>query len=174
MDSYRGTRIMVLGALCIALSTVLNYIKLFEMPQGGSVSLEMLPLLVFALTCGWKWGIGAGIVHGILQILLGGYFLSVPQILLDYPIAYGMVGLAGFFITPNTVNRVIGVLVGSLGRYVAAVLSGAVFFANYAPEGTSPWIYSMTYNGGYMSVNALICCVLIVLIMPQLRLKSRM
>lgn len=157
-----STRMLALGAVCMALSNVLSMIKLFDMPQGGSVTpASMLPLMLFAYVYGVGPGMTVGAVYGVMQFIIEPYFLSVPQMLLDYPIAFAMVGLAGLF--SKNENRALGlslgVVLGSLGRFVAAVLSGVVFFAEYAGD-QNPWVYSIGYNGAYMLPECIICVVL--------------
>lgn len=157
-----NTKMLALGAVCMALSNVLSMIKLFDMPQGGSVTpASMLPLMLFAYVYGVGPGMTVGAVYGVMQFIIEPYFLSVPQMLLDYPIAFAMVGLAGLF--SKNENRALGlslgVVLGSLGRFVAAVLSGVVFFAEYAGD-QNPWVYSIGYNGAYMLPECIICVVL--------------
>lgn len=157
-----STRMLALGAVCMALSNVLSMIKLFDMPQGGSITpASMLPLMLFAYVYGVGPGMTVGAVYGVMQFMIEPYFLSVPQMLLDYPIAFAMVGLAGLF--SKSENRALGltagVVLGSLGRFVAAVLSGVVFFAEYAGD-QNPWVYSIGYNGAYMLPECIICVVL--------------
>lgn len=157
-----STRMLALGAVCMALSNVLSMIKLFDMPQGGSITpASMLPLMLFAYVYGVGPGMTVGAVYGVMQFIIEPYFLSVPQMLLDYPIAFAMVGLAGLF--SKNENRALGlslgVVLGSLGRFVAAVLSGVVFFAEYAGD-QNPWVYSIGYNGAYMLPECIICVVL--------------
>ncbi|MBQ3447875.1 MAG: energy-coupled thiamine transporter ThiT [Synergistaceae bacterium] len=137
----RTTSIMIEGALCIALCIVLEKINIIAMPQGGSVDFELIPLLLFTYRRGAKWGVQAGALAGVVKILLGGYFLNVVQVILDYPLAYACVGLAA--IRP----KVVGLVVAALGQITCSVISGVVFFAQYAPEGQSPLMYSLLYNG---------------------------
>ena len=158
-----NTKMLALGAVCMALSNVLSMIKLFDMPQGGSVTpASMLPLMLFAYVYGVGPGMTVGAVYGVMQFIIEPqHFFSVPQMLLDYPIAFAMAGLAGVFSTYKNrpVGLMAGVVLGSLGRFVAAVLSGVVFFAEYAGD-QNPWVYSIGYNGAYMLPECIICVVL--------------
>lgn len=166
-----NTRMMSLGAMCMALSCVLSMIKLFEMPSGGSVTpASMLPLMLFAYVYGAGPGLMLGAIYGVLQYLLGGWFLNVPQVLIDYPVAFAMTGLAGLTsqMKKPEVGFPIGVAVASFGRYVAAVVAGVLFWAEYAPEGMSPLVYSLGYNATYMTVECIICAVLAVLMGKRL------
>ena len=131
----------------VALATALSYIKLFTLPQGGSVTAaSMVPILWLALRRGAKIGIFAATVYGVIQLMLEPFIVNPIQVLLDYPIAFGMLGLAGFF----QKRPFLGVNVGILGRFAAHFVSGVVFFANYAPAGIPPAIYSAIYNGSYL------------------------
>ena len=141
MASHRkNTTAMIEGALCIALCIVLEKINIFSMPQGGSVDFELIPLLLFTYRRGLGWGLQIGFVTGLVKILLGAYFLSVSQVALDYPLAYACVGLAALH------PKILGLLIAAAGQITCSVISGVVFFAEYAPEGQSPLVYSLMYN----------------------------
>ncbi len=159
------TRMLVEGGLAAALAIALSYLKLWRMPQGGSVTLENIPLLIFSLRWGIKAGMGAGVVAGIVQLMLGGYVVHPVQALLDYPLAFGALGLAGSVRRPIWV----GLSLGSFLRFACHVLSGVVFFGSYAPEGTNVWLYSTIYNGSYMLPNLIIAFILTYLIWPRLK-----
>ena len=139
-------RTLVEGALCVALSVVLSYFKIFKMPQGGSITLEMAPLFFFAYRHGFKWGISAGALSGLFQMLFGGYIYHPLQAILDYPLAFACTGLAGAFGS----HFVVGTLIAGAARLFCHVASGAIFFASYAPAGQNPWVYSTIYNATYM------------------------
>ena len=159
------TRYLVEAALSIALAVVLSRMKLFRMPQGGSITLENVPLIIFAMRWGLSGGCFAGAVAGVLQLLLGGYVVHPVQAFLDYPLAYAVLGLAA--LSPK--KTCWGVLLASLSRLACHVASGLIFFAAYVPAGTHPLVYSITYNGGYMAVNTLLALVLVPLILPRLQ-----
>ncbi|MBQ9403822.1 MAG: energy-coupled thiamine transporter ThiT [Synergistaceae bacterium] len=131
---------MIEGALCIALALVLTRINLFAMPQGGSVDLELVPLILFAYRRGPKLGILVGALTGVMKVLTGGYFLNVIQLILDYPLAYAFAGIAAFY------PRILWLILAALGQLTSHVVSGAIFFAKYAPSGWNPWMYSIIYN----------------------------
>ena len=157
-----NTKMMAMGAVCIALSSVLSMIKIWKMPQGGSITAaSMLPLMLFSYAYGMGPGCLVGALYGVLQFIIEPYFLSLPQMLLDYPIAFGMMGLAGLFSKMDNENLglTVGVVLASVGRFVAAVLSGVIFFAEYAGD-QNPWVYSIVYNGSYMLPECIICVIL--------------
>ena len=163
-------KMLVEGGLCIALSFVLGYIKLFSMPQGGSVTAgEMIPIIIFALRHGNLPGIVVGALYGFVQMLFGGSIFHPVQAILDYPVAFGVLGLAGLFssefektkkILPATKGASLGIVL----RMIAHTLTGAIFFASYAPEGQNPWAYSIIYNASYLVVEFAITIVIIYLL----------
>lgn len=152
---------LVYSAMGIALAMVTSYIKLWEMPMGGSVTLlSMLFIVLIGYWFGPKYGLIAGIAFGFLQFIIDPYMLSLPQVILDYPLAFGALGLSGFF--HGTKHGLqIGYVVGVLGRFVCSTLSGVIFFASYAPEGMNPWVYSAAYQGGYLGAEAAVTLILI-------------
>lgn len=164
-----SARMLAFAALSVALAFVLSFIRLFRFPQGGSITpASMLPLLLFAYAFGTVPGICAGVVYGLLQFLQGAMILNLAQVLLDYPIAFGVLGLAGLFRKKaGTLAFPAGALIACFGRFAAAVLSGVVFFAEYAGE-QNPWIYSAVYNGTYMLPETLICVLVGILLVPRL------
>lgn len=152
-------------AIAMALATVLSNIKIFTFPFGGSVTL--LSMLVICLP-GYWFGLGAGLLtavaYGVLQILFDPYILFPMQLVLDYVLAFGALGLSGLF--SNTKNGLIkGYAVGIVGRYVFVVLSGWIFFGAYAWEGWNPFVYSLAYNACYIFTEAAVT-VLILLLPP--------
>ena len=143
-----STKIIAEIVVFVALATVLSHIKIFSLPQGGSVTAaSMTPILWLALRRGPKLGLFSATVYGLVQFAVDVPYIAHPaQVLLDYPIAFGMLGLAGFF----QKRPFIGVIMGVIGRFLAHFLSGFVFWAMYAPEGMHPVIYSALYNGSYL------------------------
>jgi probable proton-coupled thiamine transporter yuaJ len=145
------TRMIAEAGVAIAIAQVLSFITLFHMPQGGSIkAASLVPLMIFAYRWGGTRGIWAGVVYGVLHFLLGFkssiHYLSI---ILDYLVAYGAIGVCGYF-KDNITGLVSGSIVAIALRWFASVTSGAVVFASYAPQGQNPWIYSMIYNASYM------------------------
>lgn len=170
------TKMLSLGAICMALSSVLSMIKLFSFPQGGSITpASMLPLILFSYAFGAAPGLTLGAVYGVLQYILGPYFVSVPQVLLDYPVAFAVIGLAGLFnrAKDDRIGLALGTVAGCLGRLAASVASGVIFFAEYAPAGMNPMVYSLGYNATYMIPECIICMVVALLVGPRLMRELR-
>ena len=165
------TRMLAVGAMCLALAAVLDAIHLFRMPNGGSVTVvSLLPLILFAYVYGTVPGLILGFVHGILQFMFGGYFLNVIQLLLDYPLAFAVMGLAGLFNTMQNerAGLAIGTVVGCAARWFVAALAGLVFWSDLT-EGIWPaMVYTITYNASYMIPECIITVVVALLVGPRL------
>lgn len=156
-----NTKKLVFSAMSIALGIVTSYIKVWEMPMGGSVTLlSMLFICLIGYWFGPKYGLVTGIAYGILQFILDPYMVSLPQVLFDYPLAFGALGLSGFF-GNKKYGLQIGYIVGVLGRFIFSTLSGVIFFAAYAPEGMNPWVYSSLYQGTYLGTEGIITLIII-------------
>ena len=155
-------------AMSIALGTVLSNLKLLDFPWGGSVTL--LSMLVICLP-GYWFGLGAGLMtgvaYGVLQLIIDPYVLFPLQLIVDYLLAFGALGLSGLF-THSKNGLIKGYLAGVTGRYVFAVISGWIFFGSYAWEGWAALPYSLVYNGIYIYAEAAIT--LILLAIPAVRL----
>ena len=164
MSKEFDTKVLAEMAIAIALATVLSYIKIFTMPYGGSVTLgSMVPILLIAFRRDVKVGVTTGVIYGFVQMFLDGWFYSPVGMFLDYPLAFGVLGVAGFF----KKQPIIGVVIAMTGRFVSHFISGVVFFGMYAPEGMNPVIYSALYNGGYMIPEMVISAVLIYLLVQR-------
>lgn len=153
--------------VALAIALVLSFIKALEMPMGGSITMfSMFFICIIGYWYGPSVGIMAGVAYGMLQFILDPVFYSIPQMFVDYPLAFGALGLSGFFKNlkgKGVVNGLtVGYVVGVIGRYAFAVLSGVLFFAAYAGD-QNPWIYSLTYNMTYILPEAIITLIVIML-----------
>ena len=148
-------------ALLVALAMILDQIKLFEMPQGGSVTLfGTLPIIALGYLLGTRWGLLGGAVTGFLNLIFGGYVIHPAQMILDYIIAYAVMGLSGLVRSrKNGLTK--GYLLGVLCRYICAVLSGVIFFAEYAPENFNALTWSLWYNITYLAVEGVMTIIVI-------------
>jgi thiamine transporter len=167
VNTFRDVRVLTEAALAIALAFVLGLIKLFQMPFGGSVSLEMIPLILLALRQGPVVGIVTGAAYGLLNLAVEPFVVHPVQVVLDYPLAFGALGLAGLF-HPTVWGAVAGTVVAILARFVCHFLSGVVFFASYAPEGWNPYLYSAAYNAAYLIPSLVIVLVVVAVLLKAL------
>ena len=156
-------RMLCEGAVMTAIAQVLGYIKIWEMPWGGSISLSMLPIFLFACRWGLAPGLMSGFVLGVLQFMFdGGFALGWQSIIGDYLAAFTVVGLAGLFRGKDW-SVYAGTAVGSAARFLVHYVVGASIWAEYMPEVffgmamTTPWFYSLLYNGFYMAIDMVLC-----------------
>lgn len=160
-------RKLVESALLIAVATVLSLIKI-DLPFGGGVTVvSMLPLVLCSHRWGWKWGVVTAFVYSVLQLILGldnvgyasGFVMAAGIVLLDYILAYTVIGLSGVFDTFMKNGRAAvaaGIAVTFCLRFICHLITGAWIWGAWMPEEfmnlpmTSPWLYSFLYNGWYM------------------------
>ncbi len=138
------TRTLVIASLCIAISFILSYIRFYRMPYGGSVTPgSMLPIMLFAWYFGPIPGLAVGFVYGLLQFAQDGFNFSygVMEPVLDYFLAFGVLGLTGLF----KKRLSLGIIVTGLLRYIMHVVAGIIFFYMYA-ENQPVLVYSLLYN----------------------------
>ena len=152
------TKILIQGAMCMTLSFVLSYFKLFSMPFGGSITLvSMLPLMFYAYLYGPAYGFLAAFAYSLLQVIQGAYIVHPVQFILDYFVAFTCLGLPGLF----RKNLLLGIAVGGFSRMLVSVISGVIFFSDSGFEYgiTNPWIYSFAYNLLTIGVDTVLCMI---------------
>ncbi|MGZ4850066.1 MAG: energy-coupled thiamine transporter ThiT [Candidatus Bathyarchaeia archaeon] len=169
---FNSTRILAEIAIFVSLATALSFIIIIQLPEGGAVTLgSMVPILWLSLRRGPKIGLLAGVVYGLVQLAVMPQIYFLPQVLLDYPLAFGCLGLAGFF---QKRWALAGVVVAITGRFIMHLISGALYFGSFAPAGMNPWVYSVLYNGSYLLPELIISLFLIFLIQKSKALKMYM
>lgn len=163
-------------AMMAALGLIFDYLaNLFEVaifPQGGSISLSMIPIFIMAYRRGLVAGLATGFIVGAVQILFasGGYLVHPVQVALDYYGAYTAVGFAGIvtlFKKKTPVMMVIGIIIGGSLRYLSHVIAGIVFWGEWAPEGFNAVTWSLYYNMTYMLPNIIIAAIVVVLMVKK-------
>ncbi|MDD6238153.1 MAG: energy-coupled thiamine transporter ThiT [Oscillospiraceae bacterium] len=154
------------GAIMVAIAQILSYIKLWEMPWGGSIVLAMGPIILFSVRWGLGSGLLAGFVFGVLQFMFdGGFAIGWQSIIGDYLLAFTVLGLAGLM-KGKKLGVFWGTLIGGVARFLVHYVVGATIWAAYMPDTffgmtmTSPWIYSLLYNIAYMGPNIIITLVI--------------
>ncbi|HPQ02129.1 MAG TPA: energy-coupled thiamine transporter ThiT, partial [Bacillota bacterium] len=155
--------------MAAALSWVLGMIRLFKMPQGGSISLEMVPILYMAFSRGVYPGLLSGLIAGVLDLVTATSEIIHPmQAILDYILASTALGLAPWFsFGRGWWRNLTGAIGGTLVGLMCHVLSGHIFFGQYAPAGTPAWLYSLTYNATYYLPKMIITIVVVVILMQK-------
>ncbi len=164
------------SGVMIALATVLSFIEIQIGLFGGSINPAMLPILILAWRHGPLWGVGAGGVFGVIKCLIGGGIgWGLPSVLLDYVLAYALVGVMGFFKRRSWALE-IGTVVAALARFTSHFLSGFLLWGITEPteiEGigtfVNPYIYSLVYNAVYVVPSMLLCVILIAVLRPAIK-----
>lgn len=166
-NSHLRIRALTEGAILIALAFVLSFVKLYQLPNGGSLTPAMFPILFYALRWGTERGLIAGFVFGLLQLLFdGAYAWGWQSMVLDYLLAFAPLGLAGIF-RGKSWGIFPGTLLGCTGRFVIHYISGITIYRIIQPTsipglGTfdNPHLYSLAYNASYMLPNMLLALLL--------------
>lgn len=156
VNSKEHTLSVVYAAICVAMAFGLSYIRVFKAPYGGSITLaSLLPIALYSYMFGPKKGVVCGLVYGILQAVQDPWIVHPIQFLLDYPLAFGMVGLLSGILRDKLKALpafALGVLIAVVARYLCHLISGAVYFGEYAADYgfSNPWVYSLAYNALYV------------------------
>jgi len=155
---FYSTRVLAEVIILVALAGALSLIShsFFGLPQGGSINLGMVPIFWLALRRGPAIGIFAGAVFGMVDLAIEPFIVHPVQFILDYPLAFACLGLAGFF----KKHAVVGVIVGTTGRFMSHFISGVVYFGEYAGS-LGPVAYSTIYNATYLIPSAIICAIIL-------------
>lgn len=165
---------MVWLSMFMALTVVLGYLNKFlpEMPQGGTISFDIIAIFLCAYFMGAGYGILCGIGVALLQFVLGmASFYGPWSVLLDYVLPLAVCGLAPLVPTVEVkkVPIFLGVCLSMVLKYISHFLSGAFLFASYAPKGMSPIIYSLGYNFYYNAATLIVCMVIVPILYKRLK-----
>lgn len=162
----RNNRIQMLVeiAVMVAFAFVLSLFRVGRLPQGGSISLQMLPIFVIALKWGGVSGVVAGLLFSGVKLINDPTIVHPMQAILDYPLAFAAIGVAGFL----KEKPLAAIVVGGMSRFFFHFLAGVVFFGAYAPEGQSVLAYSIIYNMTYMGPEILIALLTAPMVMIRL------
>ena len=166
-------------AMCGALAMVFDFLPLFTAPQGGSVSLTMIPVFLIAFRWGLKQGLTTGLLVAALQIVTKLSFVHIIQVFFDYIAAFTCLGFAGLVFKQikhslaigNKTNAafyiILGAFIGSLGRFICHYIAGVVFYGSYAPKGTPVALYSLIYNAWYMVPSFIISAIILIILLSS-------
>ena len=164
------TNMLINVALMLALTIVLHQLRLFHMPQGGSVTLgAMVPLLFLTYRYGAGIGCLAGFVYGMINLMQDAFIVHPLQVLFDYPLPYMALAIAAA--VPWRIY--LGAALAFAARFLCHYVSGVVFFASYAPPDMSPYLYALVFNATYLVPEAIIC-LLLLRVLPVPRLLAAM
>ena len=173
--SNKKIKAMTEGAILVAAATALSYVKLLELPQGGSVCIGMLPLFIYCYRWGWKPSFLACFAYGLLQLIFDGAYAWGPtSMILDYLLAFSVL-FVGTFFRKMKGGLYIGAVVACAARFLVHFISGVTVYRIYAPTElfnttfTNPWLYSLVYNGSYMLIDLVLCLVILALLQKPMK-----
>ena len=173
--SHLKIRMLCEGAMMVALAQVLSYIKLMELPNGGSLTPAMFPILLFAVRWGLAPGLMAGFTFGLLQLIFDGAYAWGPtSMLLDYVLAFTVLGVATFFRKMKG-GLYIGATVACVCRFLVHFISGVTIYRINEPTElfnsiyTNPWLYSAVYNGSYVLIDLILCLAILAILSKPMR-----
>lgn len=176
-DFYEKSKVYALceGAIMVALATALSYVKLMELPQGGSVCIGMLPLFIYFYRWDWKHSFLAAFAYGLLQLIFDGAYAWGPtSMLLDYVLAFTVLGVATFFRKMKG-GLYLGATVACVCRFLVHFISGVTIYRINEPTElfnsiyTNPWLYSAVYNGSYVLIDLVLCLVILAVLSTPMR-----
>ena len=166
------TKTMIMISLFAACSVVLSKIKLIQYPQGGGIDLlSSLPILMIGLLYGPITGMTCGLIAGLIGLMGSAYIIHPAQFLLDYILPTMLLGLSGLFGSNNKKNIFIGCLLAVILKNIAHILSGCIYFGEYAWEGWNPLAYSIVYNLSGTGLEGLLS-VIVLTTMPLAKIKK--
>jgi len=161
-------------AMVAALAVLLSVIKIYQAPFGGSVSLVMVPIFLFAFRRGIGPAMIAGALTGTIKIMTDAYVVHPIQFLLDYPVAYLVLGLAGIYrikkdqsIGMKTFYISLSIIFATFFRLLSHVASGVIWFGSYAPESMNVYLYSIVYNLYYLVPEMIISIIVTALVVQK-------
>ena len=170
-EKFTTKKIVIIGMFS-AMSFVLYLIQFIKYPQGGGISLfSMLPTLVLAVLYGYRLGLTAGLIFGLLNCLNGAVIVHPVQFVLDYLLANMALGLAGIGKKNNRVSLFLSAFLATMLGVFFLIVSGGVFFAEYAPAGMNIWWYSLLYNMSSAGIESLLTAIIFSFI-PLKRLEK--
>lgn len=159
------TKTVVMIGMFSAISYILSMIEFIKYPQGGGISLfSMLPTMLLSVLFGNTVGITGGLIYGVLKLLKGVYIIHPAQFLLDYILSNMALGLAGEFGREKKSDMFKGCLFASSLSVLISIISGVVYFGQYAPEGMNIVLYSCIYNISSAGVEGLLSSIILVLL----------
>ena len=168
-------RALTEGGIMVAAATALSYLKLFELPQGGSVCIGMLPIFLYCVRWGLKDGLLCSLAYGILQLIFdGAYAWGWTSMLLDYVVAFTVLGFAGLFARQKA-GVFVGTVVGCVLRFIVHFISGVTIYRIYEPVElfnttfANPYLYSAAYNGSYVAIDMALCLVVFALLYKPMK-----
>ena len=161
MSNRNKIRRLTECGVLMALALALSFLKIIKLPSGGSVSLGILPLMLIAARHGAKTSLVCGIVFGFLLVANGATIVHPMQFILDYPLAYASISLAGLIKWETDLKAVTAITMANIVRLHFHVIAGTIFFAKNKENIKEALIFSYGYNCGHLIPETIICAIIV-------------
>lgn len=163
---------MIVISLFSAIAFILSFIQFISYPQGGGINLvPMVPIMLIGILYGNTEGMTCGLIFGILSLITGGHIVSIAEALLDYILAFVVLGLSGFAGRDNKYKILISSIIVVALSVFSNIVSGVYFYGEYAPQGMNVWKYSIVYNLTSTGVVGILS-ILVIMLLPLNKLKK--
>lgn len=163
---------MIVISLFSAIAFILSFIEFISYPQGGGINLvPMVPIMLIGILYGNTEGMTCGLIFGILSLITGGHIVSIAEALLDYILAFVVLGLSGFAGRDNKYKILISSIIVVALSVFSNIVSGVYFYGEYAPQGMNVWKYSIVYNLTSTGVVGILS-IIIIMLLPLNKLKK--
>ena len=160
------TKVLAEVTIAVALGTAISIVlRVYQFPSGGEITLGgMVPIIILSYRRGPKVGFITGLIHGMVQLAMFPWILNPVQVIMDYPLPFGCVGLASLIKKPS-----LGVVFGMFGRFICHYFSGIIFWYSVSNDAYNwgPWIYSAVYNGLYIVPETVVTIILVYLLVKR-------
>ena len=175
---------MVECAMMIALAFALSWVTLWKMPMGGSVTLaSMLPIMLMSIKHGTKTGLATAFLYSLTQVaqalVQGDVFpycqsilLVVICVLFDYVVPFTVLGLAGIFSKKGRIWTYTGMVAVTVARFLCHFATGVAIWGQWAPEGMNKFLYSLFYNGSFLSFDFAICLAVAIPLLQMAQIRK--
>lgn len=163
---------MIVISLFSAIAFILSFIQFISYPQGGGINLvPMVPIMLIGILYGNTEGMTCGLIFGILSLITGGHIVSIAEALLDYILAFVVLGLSGFVGRDNKYKILISSIIVVALSVFSNIVSGVYFYGEYAPQGMNVWKYSIVYNLTSTGVVGILS-IIVIMLLPLNKLKK--
>ncbi len=163
---------MIVISLFSAIAFILSFIQFISYPQGGGINLvPMVPIMLIGILYGNTEGMTCGLIFGILSLITGGHIVSIAEALLDYILAFVVLGLSGFAGRDNKYKILISSIIVVALSVFSNIVSGVYFYGEYAPQGMNVWKYSIVYNLTSTGVVGILS-IIVIMLLPLNKLKK--
>ena len=160
-----------------ALSGILYTMRPFSLPYGGTVTLgSMIPVMWLSMRRGIRVGVISGLIFGVLALIIdmllvgaANIIVSSVQVFLEYPLAFGVLGLTGIFRRKSIGFVVVGAGIGVFLRFLLHYLVGVYIWVSVYefPAEWGLYLWPAVYNGSFLIVEFIISAILLAVLVER-------